>query len=347
MVLAARVQRAMDRVLPVDHRAEPVRFFPGKADHGDLDVLLACDAFEYAEVLREALGATEMVVNRSRKETADPNRQVVSYAVPLDGDRVFQVDVVQVPARAFDFARWYFAGNDLGGLLGGVARRLGFKLADVGLLLEVDDENERVAELAVTRDWDEALAFLGYDPDAYRAGMLEGGFDTLDSLFAFVASSPYFDPSVYRPENRSGEARRRDANRPTYQAFLRWLDQRGEADPPARDVTVLRADALTRAYRTFPAFARELDELLEGRRRMKKVRQRFNGHVVAEVTGLSGPELGAFMCEFQDLLGGPVGVADWVEARSDAEIRGLLTQLADRWLSRNDLLNAEVESGLL
>ncbi|WP_018940612.1 hypothetical protein [Thioalkalivibrio sp. K90mix] len=340
MVLACRVQRALDAALPRAHRSEPVRFHGGKTSHGDLDVLLACDhaTFENAtfeNALGVSLGATEMVVNHSKRLDADPNRKVLSYSVPTEAG-AFQVDVVQVPESAFDFARWYFAFNDLGNLLGRVARRMGFKLSESGLRLEVDAAGERVGEVVVTRDWELALSFLGYDSQRYWKGA-QGGFDSLESLFDFVSSSPYFDPGVFLPENRPNAARRRDAARPTYQAFLAWMEGQGlcSASWGNQDKELFRANALVRATDRFPRLSRDVCDLLDHHRRMKAVRARFNGRVVSDVTGLEGPELGAFLRERQAFFGSEEALAEWVEGLTDAELRSAVAEQASEWHGRS------------
>ncbi|WP_019583823.1 hypothetical protein [Thioalkalivibrio sp. ALE16] len=347
MVLAARVQRALSAVLPEHHQSEPVRFHSGKRDHGDFDVLVACDDVEYVDGLGEALNASECKVNRPKKGGSDPNRKVTSYSV-LVGHKPFQVDVVQVPESAFSFARWYFAFNDLGNLLGRVARRLGFKLSESGLWCEVDADGERVGEVAVTRDWDEALTFLGYDSDRYWAGV-EGGFDSLESLFEFVASSPHFNPAPFRPENRSSADRRRDAMRPTYQAFLAWLDQQGSHLPvmEACDEELLRVSALTQAARDFPLFSRGVSEMLDHHRRMKSVHQRFNGRVVSDATGLVGSDLGAFLRAFRERMGSERALAEWVESRSDSDVGAALAVMAKAWRAQVARHEAEAKSGVM
>src|SRR5699024_1764549 len=181
-------------VLP-DCRMAPVLSYRNKPDFGDADIVLESNYLppDWQARLSDALGSRAQVSNGP------------VFSLEYDG---FQVEFWLQPARDYCFARRYFAWNDLGNLIGRVAHGMGFKFGQDGLW----HVNRRgaggcrvVGTLLVTRNFDSALQFLGYDPLSHGAG-----FDTLEAIYRYAANSIWFDPSAFMLENRSHKARVRD-----------------------------------------------------------------------------------------------------------------------------------------
>lgn len=163
--------------------------YKSKPSFGDLDILYTSFRKEgelpAADEFAAALGAVGVM----------KNGPVTSFAVPVNGNSMFQVDLIRVGYDEFASAFSYFAYNDLGNLLGRVFHRAGFKLGHTGMSFVIRDEknSSHVAkEVVVTRSWKKALEFAGYDFEKW----LEG-FDTLEDVFRFVVSSPYFDKRLF------------------------------------------------------------------------------------------------------------------------------------------------------
>ena len=297
--LAANVKRMLDGCPELPGlRAEVIPSLRSKADFGDLDVLVANDRqpnWGLSEPVKTSLAAmftpTHVVQNGSVLS--------LDVAVPSMSKR-FQLDLIRVPPDVFEFALGYFSYNDLGNLLGRVARLYGFKLGHEGLfrpLRAPGNESHFVRDILVTRDWPEALEFLGYDSKRWKRG-----FDTLEDMFEFVTCSGAFHPSVFPLENRSHRARVRDRKRPTCGAFLQWLEVNGlmhaeELGEQAR--AALARLALIRALGQFEEFYREWGHAQADLHNALMFRRRFNGEVVRQITGLDGPALGAYMASLR------------------------------------------------
>ena len=128
--------------------------YRNKMDFGDMDIL--CANPPNSDTVALILEAVETHSNGS----------VTSYGVPVG--KLFQVDLIKVPERSFDFALRYFAFNDLGNLIGRVAHRQGLKFGHLGLryVLRHPDQPERmIREIDVTQNWNRTLEFLGYNPE--------------------------------------------------------------------------------------------------------------------------------------------------------------------------------------
>jgi hypothetical protein len=294
--LAASVISTLRSLLP-GRRVEMIQAYRSKPDFGDLDVLVESDHLphDWQSQIGLLLESKEVSLNGPvcSFEHAD-----------------LQVDIILTPSAHYDFSLGYFAWNDMGNLMGRIAHRHGFKFGHKGLLYPVRDGSHYLSELVVTRDFSQALELLGYS--SARWGL---GFDTLEDIFEFASSSSRFDPEMYPLEHRSHRARIRDAKRPTYTAFLRWVND----NQPSVGVSAL-VPLLGVVENQFPAFAQDLKDEREKLRVHREVKARFNGKLVAEWTGLSGRELGEFMSRAKVLLCGDNDFSEWVLRRSDNDI---------------------------
>ena len=320
------VARLGDGVLFPGLQARGIPAVRAKADFGDLDVLVTHPepGWGFDAARRAALTAvfqpTRVVTNGPvlSFDVAAPGhagarsrcarecfRVPHPWALPKDGEACslsvprenrFQVDLIHVPPDVFTFALAYFSYNDLGNLLGRVARHHGFKLGHNGLfrpLRAPGNESHFVRDVVVTRDWSKALQLLGYDPARW-----EQGFDTMDEMFAFVMNSRAFHSSAFPFEHRSHRARVRDRKRPTYTAFLQHLANCGlvpATEMDADTLDVMRQRALASALDQFEDFAKEWQQAQADLKDRLTFRQRFNGDVVRQLTGLDGAALGQHM----------------------------------------------------
>lgn len=212
----------------------------------------------------------------------------------------FQVDLIVTPYEDFWSSYHYYAWNDLGNLIGKIAHNYGFKLGHRGLYYRYFVNDRFVENILVTRHWDEALRFFGYNAARY-----EDGFDTLEDIYRYVSSSVYFDPDFYQYDKMSHDDRVRDKKRPVYRGFLEWIEKIHRPTNTA----VLRPSAdywlrCLKAYGDFEeryveAVRRDQERALQ-RTIIDRVKGIFNGNLVSEWTGLKGPHLGEFLKELKE-----------------------------------------------
>lgn len=258
-----------------------------KPDHGDLDVLIATagyNPFDAAQVL----GAAEVV----------RNGPVTSIGIPVEPDKpavegnVFQVDLISIDEPSFDYAYKYFSFNDLGNLVGRTAHKAGLSHKHDGLYFYVRNEDHKFRDIILTRDYEVALRFLGYDVEAFKRG-----FDTLEDIFKFVAGSKFFNRDIYLLENRNAQSRVRDRKRRTYMEFLKYCEAHPEL--PAYAYPENKSDWIPRIAEHFPGFQEEYDQALAEIAERQAVKNKFNGEWVASITGLEGKALGALLTRFR------------------------------------------------
>ena len=287
-------------------RCEPVRALKGKEDFGDLDLLLS------AEGMRSDWAQSALAAFGSEQWRQDENSPVLSMLV--DG---FQVDLMRAAEGSFDFARGYFAWNDLGNLMGKTAKRWGFKLGSDGFFYRRQASPSRLEDVLVTRDWGQALDFLGFDPARH-----EEGFADASEMFAYAASSRLFDPQAFIPERLNSKDRRRDMARPNYRAFLAQLGSM----PAGAAAGASLQDVLRAAMERFASLGPDLEALAladeqRARRSLAARALMPSQDFLRQASGLSGRELGVLAEAFrEELLGSGAG--------SEAEARELFEAFA-------------------
>jgi hypothetical protein len=278
-------------VVGADRPVAEIVAYRTKPNFGDMDVLVASDGIrtDYKDELER--------VFRSREVYRNGN--VTSFDVDS-----FQVDVIAIQNKSFEFAHRYFSWNDMGNLMGRIAHKMGAKLGFDGFYMPLRDGTHQHAEVTITHDFDAATRFLGFDPKRHRAG-----FDDLQKIYEFTISTPYFNPDIFLLENRNATSRVRDAKRKTYSGFLDWLaDEQG-----LKAFMKGRTEPLGGWYQfpedkslwipslrdQFPAFGQEFDAAMLKKDRHAQSKALFSGERVTELTGLVGKELGEFMQEFR------------------------------------------------
>ena len=304
-------------------RVEVIPAYATKADFGDLDVLVSAedvqarggpDALKRLAV--EAFCATDLY----------PNGNVLSFDYRADAAQAepgFQVDLITMPRAEYAFALDYFSFNDLGNLVGRTAHKQGASFGHDGLWYIFRDGDYKFRDVLLTRDFDHALRYLGYEPARFRAG-----FADLPAIFEYVAGSAFFNRSIFLLENRNYRSRVRARTRKTYTGFLQWCEER--PDLPAFRYPVDKAEWLPRMFEWFPAFRADYDRALADLATQRALKERFNGELVSAWTSLVDKPLGALMREFRASFESPERMTEFLLAASEADLRERVLALRAR-----------------
>lgn len=256
-----------------DNWIEVIPAFASKEDFGDADILHTIPNLT-KEVIQDLFSPKQIVKNGS----------VISFDY-----KEFQIDLIYAPKAEFNYALEYFSFNDMGNLLGRMFKKLGFKHGHKGLLYVLRDGDHVVEEITVTTSYPAAIRLIGLEA--------RYNFETLEDIFEYVASSPYFSPDIYLFENMNHRSRVRDAKRSTYNKFLDWCrEYRG---PKCHFEDEDKQLALMKVFKQFPQFKLHYDAAMNNFTLDKEVRRKFNGDIVMNLTSLTGKELGQFMTDFR------------------------------------------------
>lgn len=278
--LPSRVKQLMMSLF--DRSCDIVPSYSQKPDFGDCDIIISSEYLphDWRETLAAEYKSRGWIVNGD----------VTSMEI-----HNVQFDFISVPPKARTFAYVYFAYNDLGNLMGRVAHKMGFKYGHLGFQKVLRDGDHAYATVDTTDDISEIFDFLGYDYARWQEG-----FDNLEDIFKFTASSKYFRPDIYLLHNRNAVSRIRDAKRKTYTEFLKWCESTPGLNqwPWNTDDSLKDAEKdlhLARARARWPNFAKLIDFEDDVHAQHLEIKTRWNGENVKSWTGLDGKKLGQFM----------------------------------------------------
>ena len=285
-------------------RFDIIPAFKTKFSFGDLDILYSGNNItKFQETILTSFNPTGYI----------NNGDCLSITYPVFESQLFQVDFIKTTPEAHDFSLNYFSYNDLGNLCGRVYKKMGLKFGHKGLLYIVRDpnnENTVIKEILVTRDWDYVIN-LGKFPKYDHMRFIE-----LKDVFDYVIASPYFNQDIFLLENRNHISRVRDKKRETYMTFLKYIKIKSDLPKFDWNKSDIKSVILNKLFTDFPEFKQTYDGVIQQYINNKRLREKFNGDLVREWTGLEGKELGSFIKSIK-----PVLTNEYVEINDIAHIR--------------------------
>jgi hypothetical protein len=283
LALEADLRAILDPWLGTHYRIP--RYYGSKADFGDVDILVsAAGAPQGWESLRleiiDRLGVTEY--------------KFVNRVLSLNF-RGFQTDFFILPADEFVTTWQFMCYNDLGNLLGKLFRRFGLKYGETGLsyVYRRPDSDHYQRDLHLSGDMGRILDVLGLDLATWEAG-----FPTLEAMFAWVVSSPYFTVAPFLERKASTE--KRVQHRPTMEKFVAWLEKAGVDKRYAFEED--RSAYLPMIVAAFPEadLPGQIAAEAARSRLVAEVQAKFSGKLVMEhYPELKGERLGRFIQQFK------------------------------------------------
>lgn len=257
-------------------KMKAVRAFHQKKDFGDIDIVVE---------IQPNLDIPKLVKERLKPEKTFSNNMFFSFEY-----KGAQIDFISMSKEDFVPCLNYFAWNDLGNFIGRTARSLNLKYGHEGLCYELRLGDHFKKTVVISRDTKRILDFLDYDYDQWLKG-----FETEADIFAYAASSKYFNTAYFTLEEQSHNDRVRNKKRKMYQKMLAYIQEHGLEDKP-RLSKEERDEHYGRARLVFGnAFHKEVEEATKEFELDIEFKKYFNGDVVKEWLGLEGKALGTFM----------------------------------------------------
>lgn len=281
-------------------------YYRNKESFGDMDILVEADFLpqNYMELIISAFNLNSI----SQSETIKPSNWTKNGNVISFQYKKFQIDLILMSSQYFESAYYYYAYNDLGNLLGRLTHKMGFKFGHKGLSLIIrptDGDDHVIGEVTVTQEIEEILDIVGLDPYVYHKG-----FDDVEDIFKYVASSKYFNPEIYLLDNRNATSRIRDKKRKTYTEFLNWCEARKDELPKFDFGSVVEKGGYSirepwytdKILSRYPEVEDIVDGLIYEYEQNKKLKEKLSGGVVMKVTGIEGKELGILYRQIKETL---------------------------------------------
>ena len=225
---------------------------PEKADHGDIDFLVA-------EERPQDLVRNMKVWDRVKAEIGavlhKRNGSTHNFAIdhPDTFNALIQIDVELSPGHdtpeegeLFEWTNFMKSDSDLLQIIGICHRPLGLTCNDRGLHLrveQVEPYNKKKSLIFLTRDPNTAMRFYGFNTETYWAG-----FRTEEELFNWVTQGRFFSREVFDRRVEKANDRARQAKRPMYRRFV---EEYMPAYPEIGSKSYTRSEVLEAALETF------------------------------------------------------------------------------------------------
>ena len=197
------------------------RALKSKPDHGDIDIVVEPNPHANLDLKNQLSGAIDYSKNG--------NIHSVLYHSDKIGKDV-HIDFLIASGEDYDPQYEYLSFNDFSGILGVLARRLGYSYSIEGFFKVYVDKSDRHHKILITKNLRDGLKILGY------SGVLHT-YDDIgnpDDIIKFISSSPYFDSQDYVGQTMNHSDRKRvRAGRPTadyIRQHLIMLNKRREND---------------------------------------------------------------------------------------------------------------------
>lgn len=266
---------------------QPIKAYHTKDSFGDMDLILRSNWLKFdwipkiVEVFKLAHGDWSK------------NGNVFSFAY-----KNFQIDLIITPSEHFQSSLNYFAFNDCSMIISKMMRAYyGIRFGHRGLDLVIQDEFNKLGEIFLTKDIKIIHELLGLNHSKWL-----DGFNTLDDMFDWVSSSPYFNKEVFSYENMNSTDRIRERKRTTYEKFLEYIESRSDLPSYNYDNVSLKYGYSIKQPQfddiivpMFPHVVEEYDAIMDKFHSNNLFKQKFNGKIINELTGLSNKELGHFI----------------------------------------------------
>lgn len=263
---------------PLNVKFEVIQSYRNKDSFGDMDIIIGNRGRETIRFL-------------FRDYPLSSNGHIDSYKF-----RDFQIDLIFIPLEDFETNYLYYCYSDFGNIIGRCFHKTGFKYGHLGLSFIVKDGDYQFKEIIVSKDHKKILEFLDYDYERFCQG-----FDTLEDIFRYAISTPYFNKEIYLLHNRNHTSRTRDRKRQTYRDFLVWIEKQTDCNKypwPSFDERggyKENLEWLEKAFIQFPGFEKEYHEVKKEFLDHLYFKSMFNGELVKTLTGLEGKRLGEFI----------------------------------------------------
>jgi hypothetical protein len=238
------------------------RYFDDKADFGDIDILyLPNEQFSVDEVAKR-LESNEYV----------RNGLIVSFEY-----RNFQVDLIRTGLSEMEISYVYFSWSNFGKLIGIICAYHDLSFGNSGLWYNMmfDDADQR--KILLSQDPVMIFNFLGLDYDAFKIG-----FKNELDMFQYVSGCKLYHRSIFLDEGNNTFPKKRSE---TFGKFANAIPDNGLPEPSVDFMDVLNY------FSKVDEYISTLNEY----NRNKTIKQRFNGRIVGEITGLTDRKLGDFM----------------------------------------------------
>jgi hypothetical protein len=262
------------------------RFYNNKESFGDIDIVVSVEHYEKNMRL--------YILDTFKPIEIFHNGNCWSFDY-----KELQIDIITTSDKYFDSMLHYMSMNDLGNFIGRLAHGLGLKYGQESLFYEHQFKNMNIGTILISQDYSKIYEFLGLDYSRW-----EKGFDELEDIFEYIATSKYFNWKMFQLDQLNKINRDRNAKRKSYMSFLEWIDANVADDAHVFEFAEDKTSYFMTINDAFPEAqlitqVRRLEYL---RCRELYIQSKFNGGEVMRRFGLNGKALGDALNDFKGYI---------------------------------------------
>ena len=262
-------------------RVDVPLFYNSKESFGDIDILVQVEGHEnIRDIITDRFNPTEIFHNGN------------CYSFDY---KLFQVDLITTSKEHFGTLCNYLCFNDLNNLVGKLARPLGLRFGQKGLVFEYHDvHHQHVENITISTDYHKTCDFLGLNYEKYKQG-----FETLEEIFEFIIASKYFDYHRYQLEALNHVNRERDVKRTSYMSFLTYLREKNIKKECEFEKDKSKYIPMINEFFPEANLLTEIKRLDYECAKKAYIQSKFNGDKIIKKYNLQGKELGEAIIKFK------------------------------------------------
>lgn len=246
----------------------PVKFIDSKESFGDLDILVFLKDIESLKPLAELFNPQEVNLNYD------------TLSMNIDNN---QVDLIFAQEKNKDLLFTFYNYSIFGYAIDRMLRDFNLKITTNGLSYIYNGIDTKRVYFHIT-DEDRTFEILKLDKSRY-----DKGFKDYKEIFEYLSTSPYFRNTIYLPESMTNASRTRAKKREVYHELLDWLSDKNFE---LRDSPVLPHDLQLIVDKLCKKHDDQIRHHLE-------LKEKFNGHIVSRLTGITGKNLSIFIANIK------------------------------------------------
>lgn len=267
--------------------------YTSKPDHGDIDfVCLDKPPLGETTNFKEIFGATYYSQN-SCVHSFDYKGVQIDIAVTNSLD-------------SFTYYYLFSCFSPMGNVLGRLVKQKGLKWGIDGLTYPIKlSDSEQLGNVKVDVHgpyitFDKLLEFLGLENnfgDCYER--FKTAFEAQEDIFKWLSSSKLFNKDIFAFENLNHMNRKRDRLRKDYHSWLEYIKDKPNKFVGNEDKTVYIKE-INNHFHCY--INKEAGDLIAKHTYKKFLKEKFNGKMVSEWTGLQGEQLGKIIKSYKDSI---------------------------------------------
>ena len=218
-----------------------------------------------------------------------------------------QIDLaIQESLDAFTYYYLFSCFSPIGNVLGRIVKQKGLKWGIDGLTYPIKlSDSEQLGNIRVDIHgpyctFEKLLEFAGLENnfgDCFER--FKGAFENQEDIFEWLSESNLFNKDIFAFENLNHVNRKRDRLRKDYHSWLEFIKDKPNKFVGSEDKTVY----IKKINNHFGVnINKQAEDLIAKHTYKKFLKEKFNGKMVSEWTGLQGEELGKVIKGYKDSI---------------------------------------------